>query len=193
MTPNEYLSHHGTKGQRWGLRRYQNPDGTLTALGKIRYRRDVLDNNAKKKDNRIKDLEDNPDPVRWLREDTTRRKDTADAASNLTRTLQQVIKPNEEKRQLKADKRAKKDLATMSDDEIRQLINRKTLEQNYMRLYSEDYAPKVSRGRRALDKTLSAAGTTLALTSSVLGVALAIQQLKAASYGGGGATKPEEE
>lgn len=31
------LYHHGIKGQKWGIRRYQNPDGTLTALGKIRY------------------------------------------------------------------------------------------------------------------------------------------------------------
>lgn len=31
------LSHHGIIGQRWGVRRYQNPDGTLTAEGRIRY------------------------------------------------------------------------------------------------------------------------------------------------------------
>lgn len=31
------LSHHGIKGQRWGVRRFQNPDGTLTELGKDRY------------------------------------------------------------------------------------------------------------------------------------------------------------
>lgn len=31
------LYHHGIKGQRWGVRRYQNEDGTLTAAGKARY------------------------------------------------------------------------------------------------------------------------------------------------------------
>ena len=31
------LYHHGIKGQRWGVRRFQNPDGTLTPEGKIRY------------------------------------------------------------------------------------------------------------------------------------------------------------
>ena len=31
---NEYLAHHGIKGQKWGVRRFQNPDGTRTALGK---------------------------------------------------------------------------------------------------------------------------------------------------------------
>ena len=33
----EYLAHHGTKGQRWGFRRFQNYDGSLTAAGKLRY------------------------------------------------------------------------------------------------------------------------------------------------------------
>ena len=31
------LYHHGIKGQKWGVRRFQNLDRTLTALGKIRY------------------------------------------------------------------------------------------------------------------------------------------------------------
>ena len=30
------LYHHGIKGQKWGIRRYQNPDGTLTEAGKKR-------------------------------------------------------------------------------------------------------------------------------------------------------------
>ena len=30
------LYHHGIKGQRWGIRRYQNKDGTLTPAGKKR-------------------------------------------------------------------------------------------------------------------------------------------------------------
>ena len=29
-----YLSHHGIKGQRWGIRRFQNKDGSLTSLGR---------------------------------------------------------------------------------------------------------------------------------------------------------------
>ena len=32
-----YIAHHGIKGQKWGVRRYQNKDGSLTALGKERY------------------------------------------------------------------------------------------------------------------------------------------------------------
>ena len=47
------LCHYGVKGMKWGIRRYQNKDGTLTAAGKKRYDRDVRENNAKKKENRI--------------------------------------------------------------------------------------------------------------------------------------------
>ena len=40
METNE-LTHHGIKGMRWGVRRYQNADGTLTDAGKKRYASDM--------------------------------------------------------------------------------------------------------------------------------------------------------
>ena len=33
IDPSDSLSHHGIKGQKWGVRRFQNKDGTLTAEG----------------------------------------------------------------------------------------------------------------------------------------------------------------
>jgi hypothetical protein len=35
---NTELYHHGIKGQKWGVRRFENEDGTLTELGKKRYK-----------------------------------------------------------------------------------------------------------------------------------------------------------
>lgn len=34
------LIHYGTKGMKWGVRRYQNKDGSLTPAGKKRYSED---------------------------------------------------------------------------------------------------------------------------------------------------------
>lgn len=34
-----YISHHGIKGQKWGIRRFQNEDGSLTEAGKKRLER----------------------------------------------------------------------------------------------------------------------------------------------------------
>lgn len=43
-----YLEHHGIKGQRWGIRRFQNYDGTYTQEGLARYNESLKRlNNAK--------------------------------------------------------------------------------------------------------------------------------------------------
>lgn len=39
MYDSSYLAHYGIKGQKWGVRRFQNEDRTLTPEGKERYRK----------------------------------------------------------------------------------------------------------------------------------------------------------
>ena len=46
--PHAELYHHGTKGQKWGQRLYQNKDGSLTPLGKMRYGSDGDNSGGKK-------------------------------------------------------------------------------------------------------------------------------------------------
>lgn len=38
---NNSLSHYGIRGMRWGVRRYQNSDGTYTSIGKKRKRQET--------------------------------------------------------------------------------------------------------------------------------------------------------
>ena len=35
-----YIKHHGIKGQKWGVRRFQNKDGSLTPIGRKRQQYD---------------------------------------------------------------------------------------------------------------------------------------------------------
>ena len=42
------LYHSGIKGQKWGVRRFQNEDGTLTEAGKARYNQDGSRKNPEK-------------------------------------------------------------------------------------------------------------------------------------------------
>lgn len=161
------LQHHGIKGMKWGVRRYQNKDGSLTPAGQKRYDRDIQENNAKKKDNRINI--DGPDPKRWAKEDLSRAKNTVDSSANLAKQLKSA---NES---VPISKKQKLDLSKMTDQEMRAQINRALLEKQYNDMFAPE---KTSRGREFVSKTLEAVGTTLAIGSSALGIALAIKELK---------------
>ena len=162
------LAHWGIKGQKWGVRRYQNKDGSLTPAGKKRYDRDVAENNAKKKDNRI--VIDGPDASRWVKEDTRRAKGVVDSSRDMVKDLKNINDSTRSK-----VKRQNMDLSNMSDKDMRDRINRAMLEKQY----NDMFAPqKTSRGRETAGKILETTGTILAVGSSALGIALAIKELR---------------
>lgn len=167
---NNYLSHYGTKGMKWGVRRYQNKDGTLTKKGMERYERDIRENDAKKKDSRIKIS--GPDPNRWVREDLERTKSTVDASSGI---LKQIDSANNSI----PKKSAKKvDLSSMSDAELRAKINRAQLEKQYNDLFSHEEKTKADRGREVVSDVLKYGGAALGVTGSAVNLAIAVKKLK---------------
>lgn len=165
---NKYLQHHGVKGMKWGVRRYQNADGSLTPAGQKRYDRDQRENAGKKKGNKVGQA----DPNRWVREDMQRSKNLSDSTNQLTRNLREANNNAIRRDQKKAKKM---DLSNMTDKEMRDQINRALLERQYEQMFNP---PTVSKGREHVDRILEVTGTTLAITSSALGIALAIKELR---------------
>ncbi|MBR1703107.1 MAG: hypothetical protein IJ716_14365 [Lachnospiraceae bacterium] len=164
-----WLAHHGIIGQKWGVRRYQNADGTLTEAGKKRYDRDVTRNHQKSKKNRVDD-EDLKDPNRWVEEDLTRSKQILDSSKSLSNELSNLERNTRSKKD-----NPRMDLSKMTDAELREAINREMLERQYNSIFN---AKEVSKGREYVQDTLAVAGSVLGVTSSALGIALAIRQLK---------------
>ena len=156
---------------KWGVRRYQNKDGTLTPAGKKRYNRDIQTNLSKKKKSRIDTSK--PDPNRWIKEDIERKKKITDASSKLVTQLQNI-----EKETRPSSTKQKMELSKMTDKEMRDRINRELLERQYDNLFESENASNISKGREFVKNTLDVAGTTLALTGSALSIALAIKELK---------------
>lgn len=119
----DYLAHHGIKGMRWGIRRFQRKDGSLTPQGqKRRTLRDVIhDRKVNKK-----------------------RK----AALEKARAAKQANKEAEEKEQKKAEKRMKAlekgrlPVSKMTDAELQYSIARKKAEDQYNQLQLETSVTK---------------------------------------------------
>lgn len=133
------LQHHGIKGQKWGLRRYQNKDGTLTALGRKRYAREMsrFEKQEKVLQNKLK---------------TKAELDRLEAKRRHNEELERQLKgPQPEKSSKKSDEPAqpkKKSYKEMTDEELRAAINNMQLQKQYSALYSEMNPKHVGRGKK---------------------------------------------
>lgn len=164
------LYHHGILGMKWGVRRYQNKDGTYTAAGQKRYAQEQSANTKRKKDKRISE-DAVKDPNHWINEDYKNAKNVADSSAQMTRNLQNL---NRDTTRSTSRNRKQMDLSSMSDKELRDAINRAQLERQYNDIYNP---VTVNRGRETVNNTLQVAGDVLAIGSTALSIALAIRTL----------------
>lgn len=173
------LAHHGIKGQKWGVRRYQNEDGTLTAAGKRRDRAnrdtDTMSDTELKSEVQRMNLEKQYKKLSKELVDPTRLESTkkvVDSMSEFTRKAQQI---GQDSPGQKKGKKPRLDLSEMSDKELRERINRELMERQYSDLFAEPET--VSRGESFVNKALENVGTVLSVAGSALSVALAIREL----------------
>lgn len=131
------LYHHGTKGMKWGIRRYQNKDGSLTPAGRKRYASET----AKLKDREkvLKNKERTNAKIAKLES----KKAELDAREKALTSPKASTKTNSKPKPAD-DTPKQKSIKDMSDDELRTVVNRMQLEQQYRNLNPQ----KVSAGRK---------------------------------------------
>ena len=177
----ECLAHHGIKGQKWGVRRFQNKDGSYTDAGKKRAKQQkeepepLSDEELAK---RVRRLTMEKSYARLSKEATPqsrldKTKKVVDSTSDL---VTQAKKLNQQLSSISKQQRPRLDLTQMTDKELRDRINRELLERQYSDMFARPET--VSRGRDYVTETLETAGAVLAVGSSALSIALAIKGLK---------------
>ena len=125
------LYHHGILGQKWGIRRYQNKDGSLTKAGIKRYGTVSNFNKVKKAEAKAKS-------------DAIKAKTKANTDAEILKIKQKYGADKTEKAKTESTKPKTKTISEMSDDEIRAKINRIQLENQLKSLQPK----QVSKGEK---------------------------------------------
>ena len=134
MSSNE-LTHHGIKGMRWGVRRYQNEDGSLTYSGKKRALR-MRDQYTKfSKDKKYRDKDGNL--TYSGRKKDLRMKERYSELTGKQLRGYAVVKNNQSKNVKKTNQ---KRISEMSDHELKARIDRLDLEKSYFEKQSKGKA-----------------------------------------------------
>ena len=128
------LYHSGIKGMKWGIRRYQNKDGSLTPAGRKRYAAEAAKLRAREKE--LKGREKTAAKVAKLDAKKAELDEREKALNN--------PKPKASPKPKTPDAPKQKSIKDMSDDELRTAVNRLRLEQDYRNLNPQ----KVSAGKK---------------------------------------------
>ena len=172
---NNELYHFGVKGMRWGVRRYQNEDGSLTELGRRRLGQDSSIHTVSRDD---RTYIDDSDPASSRKAHTKIRTEISGdnmqlsklqrSGSDSSRIASDLFKRSADRG--RAAKANKIDLSEMSDQELRTRVNRLNMERQYKNLTTEN----VRMGRERVSEALRDIGDLIALGANVASAAASI-------------------
>ncbi len=142
----DYLEHHGILGMKWGVRRFQNKDGSLTPEGRARYG-DVL--TKKQMNNYIREYNLRTGSDKKINKNTVFKTPNGmyDYKGRKLRNADvEVENPTEEKKTNSDTKPG--DKKRMTDDELRAANERMRLEEEYLKHIANLNPKKVSLGQQ---------------------------------------------
>lgn len=147
------LQHFGIKGMKWGVRRYQNKDGSLTPAGKKRY-----DESGEKKEKTVDDY-----------------KEGLKKAQSTDKALQGIKEIVNKADDVAYAKKVRYDLTQMTDKELQQAVNRLNMEERYSQVMQQRH--KIDRGESKVNQILDVAGDVVSGAVTALTIAVAIKEL----------------
>lgn len=179
----DFLMHHGILGQKWGIRRYQNEDGTYTELGKKRKRETMTDEELrsaikrKQLEQRYAAAKSRPSKVKSVLSTGAQAIKTAGKVAgfvgevspadtkSLKKAGEHVSKAGEAGGKLAGtiSVRNRYNLSGYSDDELEKMVKRAELEKQYDTVVSNK---NFQTGLDTTNAILSAVGSTLTIATA---------------------------
>ena len=138
----QQIQHSGIKGQRWGVRRYQNEDGSLTEEGKKRY--------------------GTPERYRASAKEASALEEATKGASSAASTAASIINTQ------RGSKAIRKDYSGLTDQELQRRVNRLNLERAYGDLSGD--TKYVKTGKEKAREILQTTGAALAIAATAVGI-----------------------
>ena len=138
----QQIQHSGIKGQRWGVRRFQNEDGSLTEEGKKRY--------------------GTPEKYRAAAKEASALEESTRGASSAASTAASIMNTQ------RGSKAIRKDYSELTDQELQRRVNRLNLERAYGDLSGD--TKYVKTGQEKAREILQTAGATLAIASTAVAI-----------------------